>query len=1064
MQSQKDHPIAARTAWIRTVGVLITLLATAWFAPPAYAATGTCSAATGQGSNGPADYSTYCWIDFTNYDATQATSASGQAFTITTPNGGTFSFTLKVSSNSVTAATVPTWSGAAFGQTAFTGVPGKPSIYQTTNGATTTVTLSNIVLTVGSGSVPYAIVAADAESTNNGESLSFTTNGNAWTLLSTMPNGSSTTYPTLTGVGTTTVNEAGVAGTVGAYAFATQGSPTTISSTMVGSGLQGIAFGLKFHAADLVITKSHSGNFTTGTTGSYTLTVKNNGPDDYAASNTITVTDTLPTGLTYSSATGSGWSCGAAGQVVTCTTGVTLTSGSTLPVITVTVNVTSAAANAVTNSATVAVLNGYDYNSSNNTANDATTVLYATDVQITNTHSGNFSAGANASYTLTVTNNGPLAANGTTTVSDTLPTGETFVSGTGTGWSCSAVGQVVTCTSTTVIASGTSLPSITLAVLMSQSAPTSVSTTATVSNSYVSDTNSANNSSTDTATVTRPNYSTSTKTWVDLNGGDVAPGDTVEYTITVKDTGNAIGNNIEVTDNIPANVTSFSLVSIPSGSTNASTGTGTGSNGTGYLDITGISVPANGSVTVVFDVVLSGSLTTGSTVNNSATVVGGTATATPAASTITINQSLIPASGNKVLYVYSNQTLTRTPQTATGTIVMNGNNTNTDFTLSPALQKNLVLSAGTISVQLVLARSGSTTNTSRTITASLRTGAGTALTNTASQTFTSTTNTVYTFNLTVASTTTVTSGNTLVLRLNNNSGNTTNRTVTLSQWISSATYSRFTFTTTTVINVDSVNVYSAAYSSTSTPTNNIFEPNFQYTYIRAVVSDPFGSYDIDPATGGTAPKLTLTDSNGVVQLNAVNMTQVADSGAATKTFEYYVSGTNGYTVPNSAAEGFWTPSVTATEGTETSPAVTHTANGSFEVRRPSLLIAKFVALQSDPIEGSTRPKNIPGAVEQYTIQVSNNGKGRANAIVITDAVPTNTSFVVGSITFTDGSPSSGLAAPTVSYDNTSCAGTFSAGSSSSAKCIKFAWTTADFMNGKTTTAPNFSIRFNVTVN
>src|SRR5262249_35770793 len=150
---------------------------------------------------------------------------------------------------------------------------------------------------------------------------------------------------------------------------------------------------------------------------------------------------------------------------------------------------------------------------------------------------------------------------------------------------------------------------------------------------------------------------------------------------------------------------------------------------------------------------------------------------------------------------------------------------------------------------------------------------------------------------------------------------------------------------------------------------------------------------------------------------------------------------------------------TATEGTEGT--VTHTANGSFEVRRPSLVVLKLVTLLSDPVNNSTNPKSIPGAVEQYSIQVTNTGKGRGNAVVITDAIPSNTTYVPGSVTFTNGSPTSGLGSPTVTWDNTNCSGTFAAAESTSAKCIKFAWTNSDFMNGKSGGSPNFTIKFNV---
>jgi hypothetical protein len=91
----------------------------------------------------------------------------------------------------------------------------------------------------------------------------------------------------------------------------------------------------------------------------------------------------------------------------------------------------------------------------------------------------------------------------------------------------------------------------------------------------------------------------------------------------------------------------------------------------------------------------------------------------------------------------------------------------------------------------------------------------------------------------------------------------------------------------------------------------------QVAYVRAVVSDPFGSGDVSGAN------LTLTDSSPATKLSNAVMTQVADSGAATRTFEY------GYVVPTGARLGNWTASVTGKEGSEGT--VTHTANGSFAV-------------------------------------------------------------------------------------------------------------------------------------
>ena len=81
------------------------------------------------------------------------------------------------------------------------------------------------------------------------------------------------------------------------------------------------------------------------------------------------------------------------------------------------------------------------------------------DVAITKTSGTSiFIRNTNGTYNLAVRNNGPMSASGPFTVSDTLPANLTFVSGTGTGWSCSAAGQVVTCTNNTAsLAAGGSL-------------------------------------------------------------------------------------------------------------------------------------------------------------------------------------------------------------------------------------------------------------------------------------------------------------------------------------------------------------------------------------------------------------------------------------------------------------------------------------------------------------------------------------------------------------------------------------------------------------------------------
>lgn len=224
---------------------------------PETARAATCSPATTQGT-APASWQTYCWLDFTSYNDTTARTAAGQNFSYTLSDGATLTFTVKTSGPGITSIAAPSWTGAAVGNTSFIGIPGRPVLYQTGAGSTV-ITISNILITPPPGApavTAYAVVAADGESTNNGESLSFTTNGSGWTILDQVDPISGNTYPTISGTGTATFTETGVAGTVGGYIVGSN-SPTTVSSTLVGSGLQGAMFAVRF--ASLRLNKLISG-------------------------------------------------------------------------------------------------------------------------------------------------------------------------------------------------------------------------------------------------------------------------------------------------------------------------------------------------------------------------------------------------------------------------------------------------------------------------------------------------------------------------------------------------------------------------------------------------------------------------------------------------------------------------------------------------------------------------------------------------------------------------------------------------------------------------------------
>ena len=226
---------------------------------------------------------------------------------------------------------------------------------------------------------------------------------------------------------------------------------------------------------DLTIAKSHTGNFSQGQTGAtYTVTVSN-ASGSAATTGTVSVTDTAPSGMTVTAMSGTGWTCT---TLPTCTRTDALAGGASYPAITVTVSIAANATTPLVNSVAVSLSGQSESNTGNNSATDSTVIGALPDLTIAKSHTGNFSQGqTGATYTVTVSNLGTAATSGTITVSDTLPAGLTYSSASGAGWSCGAVGQVVTCTSSTVIAAAGTGTAITLTVSVAANAASLITNT-----------------------------------------------------------------------------------------------------------------------------------------------------------------------------------------------------------------------------------------------------------------------------------------------------------------------------------------------------------------------------------------------------------------------------------------------------------------------------------------------------------------------------------------------------------------------------------------------------------
>ncbi|MDP9193403.1 MAG: ExeM/NucH family extracellular endonuclease [Acidobacteriota bacterium] len=374
-----------------------------------------------------------------------------------------------------------------------------------------------------------------------------------------------------------------------------------------------------FQIADLVVTKTDSPDpVNAGANLTYTITVTNNGPD---AAPTSSWSDTLPAGTTFVSLPAvAGWSCttpavGATGTV-TCNNpsfGV----GSAIFTLTVAVDPSVAAGTVLSNTAT-ATSAAAEGNPGDESDTETTTVATSADLQISKTDTPDpVNAGSNITYQITITNNGPSNA-ATTSFSDTLPAGTTFVSLSTTGsWSCTtpAVGAngTVSCTNPSFL---TTVDFFTIVVNVDPSvaAGTVLSNTATLS-SATSDPNTGNESDTATTTVAASADLSVTKS---DTPDPVNAGANLTYTITVNNAGPSNATTVSLSDILPAETLFVSLAS-PGGWSCTTPGAFT--NGT--VSCTNPSIGLGNQVfTLVVNVLAATS--SGTVINNSATVSAAT--------------------------------------------------------------------------------------------------------------------------------------------------------------------------------------------------------------------------------------------------------------------------------------------------------------------------------------------------------------------------------------------------------------------------------------------------------
>lgn len=328
----------------------------------------------------------------------------------------------------------------------------------------------------------------------------------------------------------------------------------------------------------------------------FTLTVRNNGP---SVAQNFVVTDTLPTGWTYVSATGSGYSCGNSGQTVTCTrdTSLPVNTQETLTVVATAPSSVGETGTDYTNVLTVSSTTP-DPNNANNSASRLISVLPdGTDLRLfsytkqgvgTSSPSDPVPIGATINHSIVVRNNGPRAATGGVEISIALNANETFVPGSvGSNWSCTSSGQNLLCVytgsggalavnantstltfQTTANAAGT----LTASACTGGSTPSGGVASSEPTNGFNNlDPNSTNDcTQTSSTSTTEVADLVITKTTSTPAGGDKivsASENSVTYTLVITNNGPDLGIGAVVTDTVPGyrNGSTTGNVSAPSG-------------------------------------------------------------------------------------------------------------------------------------------------------------------------------------------------------------------------------------------------------------------------------------------------------------------------------------------------------------------------------------------------------------------------------------------------------------------------------------------------------------------
>jgi uncharacterized repeat protein (TIGR01451 family) len=690
--------------------------------------------------------------------------------------------------------------------------------------------------------------------------------------------------------------------------------------------------------SDLSVTKTDTSDpVTAGEQLVYEIVVTNNGPSDATG---VTVTDPLPTGVTYDSGSSTAGSVSQNAGTVTAAIG-NLANGDTATV-TVTVDVDAPTVGPLSNTATVSG-DQHDSVTANNTATEPTNIDRIADLQVTKTDSVDpVVAGNQLIYTLLVTNNGPSTATGVV-ATDTLPSDVQYVTSTSSVGSTAEASGVVTATIGDLAVGGTATVTVTVDV--------DSDTTATLSNSAtVAGNESDDNPNNDIAVEP-----TSVSQEVDVqivkseSTDPVGAGGILVYTLDVTNAGPSDATGVTVFDTLPAGVT-YTTGSVTQGSVSESTGVVTATIGNlvnGQTESVTVNVAVGAGVTGIL--------------SNTATVAS--------------NETETDSSNN-----------TDTEDTVVSV--------EADLGITKSDSPDPVVADGALVYTIIVTNNGPADATGVTVTDTLPAGVtydtGSADQGTVSES---------------AGTVTADIGNIAV-------GNSV--TVTLNIDVDSSTLGTITNQANVAGNeVDTVSANDDASVSTTV------QPEIDLVVTKAD--------SVDPVVAGQTLTYTLdVTNNGPSDATSVVMTDVLPAGvtyqtsSATQGTTAESSGTVTATIGNIAAGATETVTIEVLVVASTTGTLTNTANatGAETESNSANNSASEDTTIAREIDLAITKTAVPNPVAagnslSYTIVVTNNGPSDASGVTVTDVLPGEVTYGTGSSTVGTVSNSSGTVTGTI---------------------------------------------------